>query len=256
MSVTAVGTGAAAAPAREEGFGYERVRHAGTAFDVVWADPARVEVGVHWKDAAGRPYRSLAAFERAMARGGRRVLAATNAGMFEVARSGARRDSVPLGLHVERGAVLRGLNQRRVRRGEAGWGNFYVTPNAVFAIGRDRRASVRESSRVRGREAALAHATQSGPALVLEGRLHPAFAAPGGRRLPRNGAGVCTDGRVAIVYASAATLHEMATLFRDRLRCPNATYLDGSISGLAVPGEGFRVENGRYVGILAVLAKP
>lgn len=240
-----------------DGVEFERIDHAGTSFDVVWVDPARAEIAVFWKDAGGRPYRTLRGFGQAMTRAGRRVLAATNAGMFEEAPSPAtgRLDSIPLGLHVESGAVLRPLNRRVVRPGEPGWGNFYMRPNAVFGVDRSGRAWVRETPRVAGGEASLAHATQSGPALVLEGKIHPGFARPGGRRQVRNAVGVCGRGRVALVYTGAATVHELADLFRARLGCPDAVYLDGSISGLLVPDERVRVEHGRYVGILAVLAR-
>ena len=34
----------------------------------------------------------------------------------------------------------------------------------------------------------------------------------------------------------AVNFHEFATLFRDGLHCPDALYLDGGISSLAVPG--------------------
>lgn len=239
------------------GVRHEQVVHEGATFEVVWVDPARAEIGLYWKDASGRPYRTTAALENALAASGRRVLAVMNAGIFDSARQAraTQADSFPLGLHVENGTVIQPLNLRKVKQGEPGWGNFYILPNAVFLIDRSGRAAIIESSQVAGKEGSITAATQSGPALVLAGQ-YTHYKRPGGSDFVRNAVGVCEHGQVALVYTRAATLHELSSLFRERLGCPNAVYLDGNISALSLPGESFREEHGRYVGLIAVIARP
>jgi uncharacterized protein YigE (DUF2233 family) len=57
---------------------------------------------------------------------------------------------------------------------------------------------------------------------------------------------------VALVFAPrGASIRELALFIRDVLRCPDALYLDGSISGLRVPSAGVRTD-GSYVGIIGV----
>ena len=245
---------ASQAPSRPEpGFSRESVLWRGARYEVVWADPARVDVTVHWRDGAGRPFGSLRALEREMGRRGVRLLAATNAGIYERAPGGGYR---PLGLHVERGRTLRPLNLETRRRGQAGWGNFYLLPNAVFLVDARGRARILDARQAAEPSRLAAEATQSGPALVLGGRIHPAFAGPGRSVTTRNAVGVCRGGRVAIAATrDRVSVHDLALLFRDRLECPDALYLDGTVSGLLVPSHGVRWEDGTYAGILAVTAR-
>ena len=76
-------------------------------------------------------------------------------------------------------------------------------------------------------------ATQSGPLLVRGGQVHPAFDAGSKSRLLRNGVGVASPQTVVFVISEdPVNFYEFATLFRDRLHCPDALYLDGTISSL------------------------
>ena len=79
-----------------------------------------------------------------------------------------------------------------------------------------------------------AFATQSGPMLVIEGALHPAFRPESPNLRIRNGVGVASDGSVWLVISrEPVRFHDLATLFRDGLGCPDALYLDGTVSELA-----------------------
>ena len=83
------------------------------------------------------------------------------------------------------------------------------------------------------------YATQSGPMLVIDGALHPKIEASGTSEKIRNGVGV-RDGHIVIFAISdePVTFYQFATLFRDRLHCPNALFLDGSVSSLYAPDVG------------------
>jgi uncharacterized protein YigE (DUF2233 family) len=80
------------------------------------------------------------------------------------------------------------------------------------------------------------YATQSGPMLVISGRLHPSFLADSPSLKTRNGVGVTSDGKVIFAISDGPVrFHDFATLFRDDLNCPNALFLDGSISSVDIP---------------------
>jgi uncharacterized protein YigE (DUF2233 family) len=80
-------------------------------------------------------------------------------------------------------------------------------------------------------------ATQSGPMLVINGRLHPRFIRYGTSRKRRGGVG--TRDNHAVVFAvsdSEVSFREFGRLFRDELKCRNALFLDGgSVPSLYVP---------------------
>ncbi|MEL7453414.1 MAG: phosphodiester glycosidase family protein, partial [Pseudomonadota bacterium] len=80
-------------------------------------------------------------------------------------------------------------------------------------------------------------ATQSGPMLVIDGALHPAFNVDGPSKKRRNGVGISADGETKIFAISEepVNFHTFATLFRDKLQAPNALFLDGTVSKLYAP---------------------
>jgi uncharacterized protein YigE (DUF2233 family) len=72
--------------------------------------------------------------------------------------------------------------------------------------------------------------------LVVNGKLHPKFSETGISLKIRNGVGVRADGTVVFVISSGfVNFHAFASLFRDTLNCPNALFLDGSVSSLYAP---------------------
>jgi len=80
-------------------------------------------------------------------------------------------------------------------------------------------------------------ATQSGPMLVIDGRIHPAFIPDSDSHKIRNGVGVSGDGRIIWFALSRrpVNFHTFARLFRDCLKTPNALFLDGTISQMWSP---------------------
>jgi uncharacterized protein YigE (DUF2233 family) len=95
-------------------------------------------------------------------------------------------------------------------------------------------------------------ATQSGPLLVSNGKLHPKFLPDSPSLYVRNGVGVTRDSQVVFAMSLLpVNLYEFAALFRDTLGCPNALYLDGSISQVYAPDLGREFLGGDFAGIIA-----
>ena len=201
-------------------------------------DLSRYRLSLHWKDEAGVPYRTLQAVTDTIVRRGGRVAAVTNAGIYET-------DHTPLGLHIEEGRALRPLNR------DDGEGNFFLKPNGVFSIAGD-VAGISEASAFRMSDD-MSLATQSGPLLVLDGVIHPAFRRQSTSRRTRNAVGVREDGAVVLALSRRpVTLWDMAVYMRDAMGCPSALYLDGVISQLWLDGDPPPETRYPYVGILAV----
>ncbi|MBY5162371.1 phosphodiester glycosidase family protein [Salsipaludibacter albus] len=151
------------------------------------------------------------------------VTVLTNAGIFST-------DLTPGGLLVADGQELRELNLAD------GGGNFHLKPNAVFAVHDDGTAAVVDSTVYD--PTGVVHATQSGPALLLDGEVHPEFREGSENVAIRSGVGVSPDGRTVYLVATfrPVNLWDFATLFRDELGVDDALYLDGQISQLWVDG--------------------
>ena len=138
----------------------------------------------------------------------------------------------PIGLYVERGLEGKKLNRRN------GPGNFHLKPNGVFYI-EGVRAGVMETEAYVKAGVTADHASQSGPMLVIDGKIHPKFRADGKSRQRRNGVGAIDDHTLVFAISdSIVNFHSFARLFRDRLGCRNALFLDGNISSLHAPDIG------------------
>lgn len=205
------------------GLDVRRVASGGMLYTVATVDLRRDTLRLHWKNPATRyPYHTFREVRERLRKAGVQVLFATNSGIYGPGPK-------PLGLHTEQGRTLVGLNAAR------SGGNFALLPNGVFWV-KGKQAGVTETQAYRHLNLQPTFATQSGPLLVQRGKLHPAFNPAGTSFKVRNGVGVCRDDRVRfVVSAGPVNFHSFAVFFRDALGCPDALYLDGSISAYATP---------------------
>jgi prepilin-type processing-associated H-X9-DG protein len=179
----------------------------------------------------GEPYRYLTSLAEDLKSQNQNLLFAMNAGMFD-------ENQRPIGLYVEDGAQSKKLNRRN------GGGNFHLKPNGVFYV-KDGKPVVQETEAFAKSGVKPDFATQSGPMLVINGKIHPKFSPNGTSRKLRNGVGVDDQGKVSFVISeSAVTFWEFASLFKDDLKSRNALFFDGSVSSLYAP------EVNRYDGFL------
>lgn len=170
-------------------------------------------------------YGSFAKVNAALEGEGQTLGFAMNAGMYH-------RDLAPVGLYVENGT-----EQARLITSD-GPGNFGLLPNGVFCIGQTFR--VIESRAFKADRPDCRYATQSGPMLVLDGKLHPKLLPDSDSFYIRNGVGVSEDGSRAVFAISndEVNFHAFARLFRDELGLSDALYFDGNISRLYAPDLG------------------
>ncbi len=231
--------------------GSERVFE-GQNFRVVSIDIKRESLSLHWKDPdSGEPYANINTLRRWGMSHGRRMLFAANAGIYD-------RQFAPLGLFVENGKTVVPLN---LAHGNPSSGNFSLLPNGVFAIYPDGHAAVRTSTDFKADGQPVRWASQSGPMLVIDGKLNDQFIDDSSSLKWRSGVCAKTPHNVVFAVSEApVNFHTFARLFKDELGCRDALYLDGTISQVYVEGEGyagaptFMVKP--YAGIFAVFAQP
>ena len=196
---------------------------------------------LYYRDAQGRRYGSLGRLRAGLAAQGQCLDFAMNGGMFAPGVT-------PLGLFIEDGKVLSPLDTT------AGPGNFYLKPNGVFFLDTDRSAHLVPTAAFRN-NGRVAYATQSGPMLVIDGRIHPAFR-PGSANVQiRNGVGLLPDGRVLLAMSrTKISFYDFADYFR-RAGCRQALYLDGHVSRTYAPAAGWNQLDGDF-GVIIGISEP
>lgn len=215
----------------------------GDAFTVCTARAGKDEVRLSVRGIDGKPHRRLSMLKTDMGEAADKVRFAMNAGMFD-------RRSAPIGLYVENGRQLKAVNTRD------GFGNFHLKPNGVFWIGGDGRAHVTATDAYVAQKPNPRWATQSGPMLVIDGKLHPKFDHDGKSLHIRNGVGLTDAGDALFVISDApVSFGKLARLFRDELACDDALYFDGAVSALWAPSLD-RLDAGRDLGPMVVVTSP
>lgn len=191
------------------------------------ADPTRHRIVMDLAPGSGgtddTPYRSLANLAAGRDANAPSVAFAMNGGMFD---GGGR----PIGYYVENGNRTKELSL------SDGPGNFHMKPNGVF-YGSSTKWQIRTSDdflRTVGDRPDFG--TQSGPMLVIDGKLHPQITNDGPSKAIRNAVGIDQQGRAHFVMSDQPlSFGQLARFYRDELETPNALFLDGNVSVLWDP---------------------
>ncbi len=206
----------AAAPCAE-------VAEDGASYTVCEFDARRSSIRLFLRDGRNEIYGAFSRLADDLSGKGERLVFAMNGGMYS-------EDFLPIGLYIEKGQTAHAANTAN------GAGNFHMKPNGVFWVD-GARAGVTETGRFLKSRAHPIYATQSGPMLLVGGRINPRIHEGGTSEKFRNGVGVA-DGHIVrfAISNQPVTFHQFASLFRERLKCPDALFLDGgSASALYAP---------------------
>ena len=192
----------------------------GVSYYVFVADLDTYDIKLHWKDTKGKIYGNMGNLLHSGVFRDNPPAMITNGGMFNS-------DISPEGLLVENGNVKAPLNLSKPNNE-----NFYLKPNGIFYIAKDGTAHIDTS--YEGFDALtpkLDQATQSGPMLVINGKIHDKFARASTNKKIRSGVGLITDKKVVFVISQTeVNFYDFALLFNDIYNCQNALFLDGAIS--------------------------
>lgn len=150
---------------------------------------------------------------------------AMNAGMYKPNRQ-------PVGLLIANGRSYSNLNSRK------GKGNFFMQPNGVFGVRDDGSAFIyttRSYANMRLSANTVWAATQSGPIMVLNGKINPKFTYKSENIHFRNAVGVRSDGKVIFAISEQRVNFYEFSSFLKKLLCVDALYLDGTVSRMYLP---------------------
>jgi uncharacterized protein YigE (DUF2233 family) len=176
------------------------------------------------------------------------LVLAMNAGMYE-------RNREAKGLLVSKGITEKPLDQDT-----AGYGNFYLQPNGVFALDSSGHAYVVTTAAYNALADTISirYATQSGPMLVMDGKVLPRFPDGSPNRHIRNAIGITDQQDVVLAISrDPVTFFEMGS-FMISQGCTSVLYLDGAISQAYMPDiHTNSLSDGEHLGpILVIFSTP
>lgn len=175
--------------------------------------PNHYDLNLHWKDGADQ-FWSLKAVRRHLEKIGRCPVFLSNGGIYG-------EDYAPLGLHIENGNKVRGINPAK------GSGNFSWN-SGVFAL-RNGRPEVRRHTSWPGTKGVTV-AAQSGPTLVVGGKRTSAGRSEAGR-YSRGAIVAYRDGRIGFVHTlDRIAFRDLVDLAATEGRVHGMLYLDGRIN--------------------------
>ncbi len=201
-------------------------------------DVNKQDLQLYWKDSNNIRFGSIEQLKSHIKQSNKKLLFAMNGGMYKI-------DNSPQGLYIEKQKLLSPLDT------VSGKGNFYLKPNAVFYITNDNVAGVCKSTSLPD-ISKLKYATQSGPMLVIDGKIHKAFIKGSTNVNIRNGVGILPDGKALFVMSKKEiNFYDFANYFKS-MGCKNALYLDGFVSRMYLPEKKWLQTDGDFGVMIAV----
>lgn len=174
------------------------------------------------KDQKGEYYKDFDRIRQSLMSKNIELKFACNGGMY-------KKDGSPQGLYIEHGEQITKLDTAT-----SGYGNFYLSPNGVFYLNKDKSGHIIQTSNFRFSEE-IEFATQSGPMLLIDSEIHPKFRKGSNNLNIRNGVGVLPNGNLLFAMSmEKINLHDFANYFKMN-SCSNALYLDGFVSKMYYP---------------------
>ncbi len=193
----------------------------------------------YYKDEFGKNFGSLGNLKNWLDGNNKELTFAVNGGMY-------KKDYSPQGLYIENGNLLSPLDTQL-----NGFGNFYLQPNGILGIGEYSKAIITETNQLKN-IAALRYATQSGPMLVINGKMHPGFRKGSSNLNIRNGVGILPNGNLLFVMSKQKiNFYDLADFFLKN-DCKNALYLDGFVSRTYWPKGNWKQLDGNFGVIIGV----
>jgi uncharacterized protein YigE (DUF2233 family) len=201
-------------------------------------NPKKANIQLYWKNDKGENISSIENLKEYLKTQKKVLLFAMNGGMYKKEKS-------PQGLFIQNGVTKAEIDTT------TGNGNFYLKPNGVFFLRQDHTAGISLTNQI-CQESTIKYATQSGPMLVVNGTIHPAFKTNSTNLNIRNGVGILPNHHVVFAMSKKEiNFYDFATYFK-KLGCKEALYLDGFVSRMYLPEKKWMQTDGNFGVIIGV----
>lgn len=202
-------------------------------------NPASQKIQFYWNNAQGKAIGSIGNLKTQVEKEGKTLLFAMNGGMFN-------RDFSPQGLYIENFKTLADIDTG------SGEGNFYLKPNGVFYLTDKNDAYICTTNEFMANKN-IKYATQSGPMLLVDGVIHPAFQQGSSNLNIRNGVGILPNQEVVFAMSKEEiNFYDFAAFFQ-KMGCKDALYLDGFVSRAYLPEKKWMQTDGHFGVMIAVI---
>lgn len=210
-------------------------------FVIYQVNPKKGNIKLYWKSDDDINLKSIARLKKEVEAHNEKLIFAMNGGMFEP-------DNSPKGLYIENFKILKPIGTLQ------GSGNFYLVPNGVFYLTRNHQAEIIETKKFR-QNPEIKYATQSGPMLLINGKINPVFQKDSKNLNIRNGVGILENGDLIFAMSKKEiNFYSLAQLFKEA-GCKNALYLDGFVSRAYLPEKNWLQNDGNF-GVMIGITKP
>jgi uncharacterized protein YigE (DUF2233 family) len=210
-------------------------------FITYMVNPTEKNVQFYWKNDSNENFKRIGNLQNWLTKKNKKLTFAMNAGMY-------KKDNSPQGLYVENRKVLAEIDTIN------GNGNFYLKPNGIFYITTNNAAFISTTNNFHKTDT-VKFATQSGPMLVINGKIHPAFIKGSPNLNIRNGVGILPDNRIIFAMSKREiNFYDFAYYFKS-MGCTNALYLDGYVSRTYLPEKKWEQLDGDFGVIIGICAE-
>ena len=190
-------------------------------------------ISFYHKNPESIPYSNFKTLQAYLSSQKKHLKFAMNGGMY-------LRDLSPQGLYIENAKQIKDVD-----RTQDAYGNFYMQPNGIFYITKDKKAYVTPTKKFKYSDN-INYATQSGPMLVIDSQIHHQFMPNSKNVHIRNGMGILPNGDLLFAISShKINFYNFATFFKQH-GCKNALYLDGFVSRIYLPSQGITHDDGLF----------
>ena len=201
-------------------------------------DSKKLNVEFYWKNEKDVNFRNAENLKLWLKTQNKELLFAVNGGMY-------KKDNSPQGLYIENNVKKNEIDTA------SGSGNFYLKPNGVFYLTTDKKPKICITKEFVDNEK-IKFATQSGPMLVINGKIHSAFKKESSNLNIRNGVGILPNNEIVFAMSKKEiNFYEFAEYFK-KLGCKNALYLDGFVSRTYLPKKNWNQIDGNFGVIIGV----
>ena len=201
-------------------------------------NPKNINLDFYWKNDKGERFKNAENLNLWLKTQKRELVFAVNGGMY-------KKDNSPQGLYIENK-----IQKTKIDNGN-GTGNFYLKPNGVFYITTDKKPSICLTEKFVN-SGKIKYATQSGPMLLIDGKIHSSFKENSTNLNIRNGVGILPSNEVVFAMSKKEiNFYDFADYFK-KLGCTNALYLDGFVSRTYLPEKNWVQTDGDFGVIIGV----
>jgi len=206
------------------------------------ANPKLQNIEFYWRDNDNNLYGNIGNLNLELAKNNEELIFAVKGGMYQ-------KNQNPQGLYIEKGIIKSKMNSV-----QNAYGNFYMQPNGIFYLTKHKTANVCTSLNF-PKNKDIKFATQSGPMLIIDGKLHTKFNKGSQNVHIRNGVGILPNGNVLFAMSKQKiNFYDFATYFQQK-GCKNALYLDGFVSRTYLPSKNWTQTDGNFGVIIGVTKK-